>query len=106
MATDYSSRASMDNAWQQHGPDSGKPRRERKKNTLEESQRKTAGPGAVQFYAQKNPSIVAEDTYKNVDFVNDGDGGFRETTSIYETLEYGEERIGRVTGKLADGNTT
>ncbi|MDN6706785.1 hypothetical protein [Corynebacterium glyciniphilum] len=106
MATDFSSRASMDNHWNKHGPEGGKPRVERKQNALEEGQRKTAGPEATAFYAKLNKSVVPEDTHKNYDFVNDGNGVFREAVSIDETLDYGEGRIGRVKSKLGDSHTT
>lgn len=106
MATDFSSRASMDNAWNKHGSENGKPRVERKLNTLQESQRKTEGPGATAFYAKKNRFVVPEDTHKNYDFVNDGQGGFREAMSVDEALDYGEYRVNRVKSKLADSNTT
>lgn len=96
----------MDNHWNCHGAEGGKPRVERKANTLEESQRKTAGPEATAFYAKLNRSVVPEDTYKNYDFVNDGNGGFREAISIDETLDYGEGRVGRVKSKLGDSHTT
>lgn len=96
----------MDNHWNKHGPEGGKPRVERKQNALEEGQRKTAGPEATAFYAKLNKSVVPEDTHKNYDFVNDRNGGFREAVSIDETLDYGEGRIGRVKSKLGDSHTT
>lgn len=96
----------MDNAWNKHGSENGKTRTERKLNTLQESQRKTEGPGATAFYAKKNRFVVPEDTHKNYDFVNDGQGGFREAMSVDETLDYGEYRVNRVKSKLADSNTT
>lgn len=106
MATDYTARASMDNDWNRHGSDGGKSRKERKTNTLEESQRKTAGKQATQHHAQINPNIVVADTHKNIDFVNDGNGGFRDTTSVDETVNYGEDRLDRVTHKVTDTNKT
>lgn len=106
MATDYTARASMDNDWNRHGVDKGKDRVTRKRNTLEESQRKTAGKQATQHHAQINPNIVVADTHKNIDFVNDGNGGFRDATSVEDTIAYGEERLGRVTHKLGDTNKT
>lgn len=106
MATDYTARASMDNDWNRNGPDNGKDRVTRKRNTLEESQRKTAGKQATQHHAQINPNIVVADTHKNIDFVNDGNGGFRDATSVEDTIAYGEERLGRVTHKVTDTNKT
>ncbi|MGN0095940.1 MAG: hypothetical protein ACI38U_07750 [Corynebacterium sp.] len=97
---------SMDNDWNCHGPEGGKSREVRKENTLAESQRKTAGTEATEFHAKRNRSIVPEDTWKNYDFVNDGNGGFREAMSIDETLDYGEGRVGRVNAKLGDSHTT
>lgn len=107
MATDTASRASMDHLWNQHGSDGGRDRETRKRNTLEEAARQTAGPRAIAHYAGRTPSLVPADTHKNVDFVNDGDGGFKKMTDINDVVEYGEARVGRLTGvKPKDSNTT
>ena len=107
MATDTASRASMDHMWNQHGSDGGNDRATRKRNALEEAARQTAGPRAIAFYGARTPSLVPADTYKNVDFVNDGSGGFKPMTDINDVVEYGEARVGRLTGvKPKDSNTT
>lgn len=107
MATDTASRASMDHLWNQHGDSGGNDRATRKTNAATEFARRTAGPQAVAFYGARTPALVPADTYKNVDFVNDGDGGFKPMTDINDVVEYGEERVGRLTGvKPKDSNTS
>lgn len=107
MATDTASRASMDHMWNQHGADGGRDRETRKRNTLEEAARQTAGPRAIAHYAGRTPSLVPADTHLNYDFVNDGSGNFKPMTDISEVVEYGEDRVGRLTGvKPKDSNTS
>jgi len=97
----------MDHLWNQHGSDGGNDRATRKRNALEEAARQTAGPRAVAFYGARTPSLVPADTHLNVDFVNDGNGGFKPMTDINDVVAYGEERVGRLTGvKPKDSNTS
>ncbi|ANI91102.1 hypothetical protein [Dietzia timorensis] len=74
-----------------------------RKNISTEAQRKTAGPEAVAWYAAQNPAVNIEKTYLNVDRVNDGDGGFRETGSIAEVVAYGDAREERVRKGIKTG---
>ncbi|GEE00394.1 hypothetical protein nbrc107696_08400 [Gordonia spumicola] len=74
-----------------------------RKNISTEAQRKTAGPEAVAWYAAQNPAVNIERTYLNVDRVNDGDGGFRETGSIAEVVAYGDAREERVRKNIKTG---
>lgn len=107
MATDTASRASMDHLWNSHGDYGGNDRATRKRNALEEAARQTAGPRAIAFYGARTPSLVPADTHLNYDFVNDGNGGFKKMTDINDVVEYGEARVGRLTGvKPKDSNTT
>ena len=46
------------------------------------------------FYANKNPNIVREETHLNKSLVNDGQGGFRHAKDVDEVVEYGNARIG------------
>ncbi|GAA4741868.1 hypothetical protein [Gordonia alkaliphila] len=75
-----------------------------RRNITFEAQRKTAGPAAIALYARKNPAINPARTRLNVDMVNDGAGGFRETGDIEEVVRYGDERVARVAAKLSVGN--
>ncbi|OBC02693.1 hypothetical protein A5785_02455 [Gordonia sp. 852002-50395_SCH5434458] len=57
---------------------------------------------AMQRQAQRNPSIVLEDTHLNTAYVNDGRGGLRELTSdegVEPVLAYGDARIDAVKRK-------
>ncbi|MFM9378595.1 hypothetical protein [Gordonia sp. VNK21] len=101
MATDTASRASLDvREMQSVAPEADVQRR---KHTLEESMRKTAGNGAVAYYAAQNPAINTAMTHRNIDFVNDGEGGYRDAASIDEVLAYGTARRARVTREIKDG---
>lgn len=102
MATDTASRASMDHQGMRSegaGAD-----RARVKNALDEALRKTAGEGAVAFYAQKNPAINPAVSHLNIDMVNDGHGGFRTAASIAEVQGYIDQRRGRLTRELKADN--
>lgn len=69
-----------------------------------ESQRKTAGPKAIAQYAAGNPAINTAMTKHNIDRVNDGAGGWRETRSIAEVVKYGDDRVARMSAAPKDGN--
>lgn len=100
-ARDSASRASMDyRAMQREG---GASSSERRRATVHESMRKTAGEEAVAFWAKKNSNIVAAESSKNIDLVNDGAGGFRPARSLDDVVGYGDAREERVSG-LRDGH--
>lgn len=100
-ARDAASRASMDyRAMQREG---GASSSERRRATVHESMRKTAGEEAVAFWAKKNSNIVAAESSKNIDLVNDGAGGFRPARSLDDVVGYGDAREERVSG-LRDGH--
>lgn len=73
---------------------------------------------SVERWAQRNPSIVVEDEHLNVALVNDGEGGFDPCSDPKQVIDYGNDRIGKlsspirdpkldpVTGKLKGGTTT
>ncbi|GAB03874.1 hypothetical protein GII30_15085 [Gordonia amarae] len=69
-----------------------------------EAQRKTAGPKAIAQYAAGNPAINTAMTKHNIDRVNDGAGGWRETRSIAEVVKYGDDRVARMSAAPKDGN--
>ncbi len=69
----------------------------RRRATFEESMRNVAGPGAVAHYAAENPAINVAMTPRNIDLVNNGNGGFRPAKSIDEVVAYGDDRVARVT---------
>ncbi|MCZ4579430.1 hypothetical protein O4158_10110 [Gordonia amicalis] len=94
MAQDFASRASMDLRGMR-SRDAGADGR-RMANTFFESNRKTAGEKAIAQYAAENPAINPEKTHLNWDFVNDGEGGFRESTSIDEMVAYAQGRRGKL----------
>lgn len=96
------SRASMNWATVQSQGASGD--QSARRNITFEAQRKTAGPAAIALYARKNPAINPARTHLNVDMVNDGAGGFRETGDIEEVVRYGDERVAQVAAKLNVGN--
>ena len=73
-------------------------------NITWEAQRKTAGPEAIAQYAAENPAINIAKTHLNVDRVNDGEGGWRETKSIAEVVAYGDERVSRMSSAPKAGN--
>ena len=50
--------------------------------------------------AERDSSIVPEDTHKNYAMVNDRQGGFRKAESIDEVLVYGDDRISHVRRKI------
>lgn len=99
-ARDAASRASMDyDTMRRDGGSSA----ERRRATVHESMRKTAGPEAIVHWAKANANIVVSDTNLNVDMVNDGAGWFRRAQSLDEVVDYGTEREDRVVG-LRDGH--
>lgn len=57
-------------------------------------------PGAVDYWAARNTSIVVEDEHLDVAMVNDGEGGFRPCTDVKEVLTYGDGRLGRLHSPL------
>lgn len=67
---------------------------------LHESMREL-DPKAAAYFAAANPNIVAADTHLNVAMVNDGAGGFRQTKSKDEVLDYGDGRINAVHRKIS-----
>lgn len=74
-----------------------------RRNISIEAQRKTAGDAAVAFYAAQNPAINTAMTHRNIDMTNDGDGGFRPTSSIQEVVDYGDGREERVRKGIKTG---
>lgn len=94
MAQDFASRASMDMR-EMRSRDAGADGR-RMGNTFFESNRKTAGEKAIEKYAAENPAINPEKTHLNWDFVNDGEGSFRESASIEEMVAYAQSRRGKL----------
>lgn len=51
------------------------------------------------YWAAKRPSIIASETPKNIDMVNDGNGNFKVVTDIREVCDYGEARTARLKRK-------
>lgn len=100
--SEKASRASMNH--QGHGSTGTAGNRKARRGITREAQRKTEGPEAVAWYAKHNPAINPAKTHLNIDMVNDGAGGFRETESIDEVVAYGDDRALRVKPGLRDGN--
>ncbi|MCM3897104.1 hypothetical protein ND991_18010 [Gordonia sputi] len=73
-------------------------------NITWEAQRKAAGPQAIAQYAAENPAINPAMTKHNIDRVNDGAGGWRETRSIVEVVAYGDDRVARMSAAPKSGN--
>ncbi|MET4062177.1 hypothetical protein ABIB35_003759 [Arthrobacter sp. UYP6] len=59
-------------------------------------------PDAIEYWADKNPSIVVADEVLNEAYVNDGDGGFSRCQNKQEVIAYGNARIGKVSRKLRE----
>lgn len=55
-------------------------------------------PGAVDYWAERNPSIVVADEQFDIAMVNDGQGGFRACSNVDEVLTYGAARLSRLEG--------
>lgn len=89
---------------QGHGSTGTAGDRKARRGITREAQRKTEGPKAIAWYAKHNPAINPAKTHLNIDMVNDGAGGFRETESIDEVVAYGDDRASRVKPGLRDGN--
>ncbi|QHN30786.1 hypothetical protein GII32_10700 [Gordonia amarae] len=96
-------RASMDINGHQSETGTRQGHSKSRRNISVEAQRKTAGDAAVAFYAAQNPAVNIDKTYLNVDRVNDGNGGFRETRSIDEVVAYGDAREERVRKGIKTG---
>lgn len=102
MAESQRSAASM--SYDNYGSEGPAADRSTRANLTWEAQRKTGGAEAVARYAQQNPAINTEMTQFNVDRVNDGAGGFRETRVITEVVAYGDARRERLGTALKAGN--
>jgi len=102
MAESQRSAASM--SYDNYGSEGPTADRSTRANLTWEAQRKTGGSEAVARYAQQNPAINTEMTQFNVDRVNDGAGGFRETRVITEVVAYGDARRERLSTALKAGN--
>lgn len=73
---------------------------------------------SIERWAQRNPSIVVEDEHLNVALVNDGEGSFDPCSDPKQVIDYGNDRLAKlsspirdpkldpVTGKLKGGTTT
>ena len=54
-------------------------------------------PKLIEYFAERNRSIVPSESHQNIALVNDGKGGFRRVTSMKDAaagLDYGDSRIG------------
>lgn len=102
MTESQRSAASM--SYDNYGSEGPTADRSTRANLTWEAQRKTGGAEAVARYAQQNPAINTEMTQFNVDRVNDGAGGFRETRVITEVVAYGDARRERLSTALKAGN--
>lgn len=50
-------------------------------------------PGAVEYWAARNPNIVIADQHLDQQYVNDGQGGFIRCTDRQQVIAYGESRL-------------
>lgn len=50
-------------------------------------------PGAVEYWAARNPNIVVADQHLDEQYVNDGEGGFVTCTDPQQVIDYGASRM-------------
>lgn len=62
-------------------------------------------PDDLEHFSQQNTNIATEHTHLNWDWVNVGNGKFKNAESVDEVLNYGDERLARVSRKVRADST-
>lgn len=62
-------------------------------------------PADTEHFAKQNTNIATEHTHLNWDWVNVGNGKFKNAESVDEVLNYGDERFARVSRKVRADST-